>query len=88
MGTICQPFALASGLNRMSLNLTTPALKPDARPDASAFGSLQKLIRLAWLSSVRVSFIVLSQAVFAKVVFEIPPHHVSMVCAVLSVVVL
>ena len=39
----CEPFALASGLNKMSLNLATPEPKPDARPDASAFGSLSGL---------------------------------------------
>ena len=36
----CEPFALASGLNRMPLDLAIPNAKTDAKPDASAFGSL------------------------------------------------
>ena len=36
---VCEPFALASGINRMPLNLAALEPKPDARPDASAFGS-------------------------------------------------
>ena len=35
-----EPFALASGPNKMSHNLAILAPKP-ARPDASAFGSLE-----------------------------------------------
>jgi len=37
---VCEPFALASGMNRMPLNLATLEPKPDARPDASAFSLL------------------------------------------------
>ena len=36
----CEPNALASGINTMPFNLATPDPKPDAMPDASAFGSL------------------------------------------------
>ena len=35
----CEPNALASGINRMLLDLAAPGPKPDATPDASAFGS-------------------------------------------------
>ena len=35
----CEPFTLASGMNRMPLNPATCVPKPDVRPDASAFGS-------------------------------------------------
>ena len=73
---------LIAGLGR-GMHHSTPKLHSLARR-----ACIEKLIRLACLGSVGVSFVMLSQAVFAKVVFEVSPHHVSMVRAVLSVVVL
>ena len=50
----CEPFALASGLNKMSLNLATPEPKPDARPDASAFGSRQGLHHVTTIVALKI----------------------------------
>ena len=58
-GHAYEPFALASGINRLPLDLA-PGAKPDATPDASAFSSLEGVLQtcarknLSWFTPKEV----------------------------------